>query len=388
MNTDYMNYYNKKEELLEKQAGVGNYADDLLKMLGLSRKANKLGRTPIYNLRASMERSDAIGSALGEAKKLVETAKINSDSITKSYGFANKDTNPLSLYSQAKQKLKDVPDLLKEDFKNSILQSAARHSDPKIHAFAQGLAKDNKLMDTHVKKLMHDAAAGKELTLHIPNVNGMGKHVKMNIDSPLASYSGSPILNTKDVLGIDGINSFNSAVGKLKNSDDIARGKKFGEVFAEKLKMRDPFTIRDLNTYEKAETYLNSPFVKDIYKSDRNLHKEVTNDILNAVKNNSGDIEKTIKTKLSELASDPRKASYLDMLKLKRLDSTELKKLIETTETPRSRFNTEAFRLAFDATGAVSAGVGAAAIGYSVVNQKSQNDLMMEARQKYLTHTK
>jgi len=403
LSATYKEVLEAKELVLSKQADLLRKIglDDIKAMLSAGKRTLKgfespmgISRPPIFGLNRSIGRASVLGATLSDIEELTHKANLNKGSIAKTYKglFDSKsDTNPLQLLTQARNKAYSSANNLKKlseaEIEESIFRSLARQgSNPQVESYAQHLVNTrgakNSELSTHVKKIADDFIEGRDPVLLIKNGKGQGKNLNLTIDRPFASYNGSPVINTKKVMGIDGIESFNkkhidleqkyqrallnangaSTDELIEAADKYQRSQAFNNVFGDKLREmssspdivnKAKFTLDDLDTVEKAKTFLKNPFVDNAHKlMDDYTRENITNSIIGHISKNPNDVKKGLSEALDQVAQNPNTANYMQSFQFERYSAEDMKNVMETLKGTKRRLLDERTRAVADALGA------------------------------------
>jgi len=405
-------YLQEKEKGLEKIAASlkGLVPEAVEAMMNLGRSVphtmHGIGRAPVADLYGSLARSGDIGKVVAEVSDLNRRALLGRGSIRTSYAdlLGKSNTSPLSMLRKARDTVYSplgkgfnhsgatLKEVAERDIENSIFTALAKQShQPEVAKYAKNLVEnrgyEHSELNSQIKKVMNDYIEGKDPSILIKNGAGDGRHLNLSVDRPIASFNGSPVLNIKKTMGIDGVESFNAKHTKLLNDfnkkimkgegvdptivNKIERSNKFAEQFGSKLREmsssaddinRSKFTLDDLDSVEKVQTFFNNPHIEEAQKLLPDHHMDaITNEIVDyvhgATKMHGHDpavVKDALAQKLSSLAADPSKANYLQSFQFERYSPEEMKKVMEAVRGTKRAATDEAIRLGADALGAAT----------------------------------
>lgn len=418
-NNESMVYTKKKEESIEKIANkIGRITEDAVaKMLNLGKATLRGGesvinRPPVYRLGESLDRSADLGRVVSRIEDLTEQANRAKSSLRNTY-FGGKNS-PSSLLAKARDTAyKDLPkgigfthegsnlkDLANREIEESVFRSLARQSHiPEVDQYTRNLIatkdKANSELTHLLKSVKDDFSQGKEPTISVYNPNG--PNIALQVDRPVASYNGSPVINTKKTLNIDGIESFNEKHKKLekelqrqqhlsgpnfnplqvqKAKEELERSSEFKNAFEDKLKLmsasankpvnKAQFTLDDLDSVHKVKSFLKNPHLEQKHKLlDDVSHENLTNWIIHNVENGGPNVKKSLTDSLDAIAQDPNTVNYLQGFQFQRYSPEEMKNVMEAVKGTKSNLNEERFRGISDALGIAGIGGATGLLGYA-----------------------
>ena len=406
----HLTFIEQREKNIEKVASrVSALTQDIVEqMLNLGKQTPRGGassvisRPPQYGLAQNLSRSGDLGRVVSQIDDFTGQANQAKNSVMSTYFGGEK--SPLSLLTKAKDTAysplskgfahegSTLKQLAERELEESIFRSLSRQAHiPDVENYARHLIRTkgqrNGELDHLLKQVRDDFSVGKEPVIM---VRGKGAPIALQVDRPIASFNGSPVINTKKTLNIDGIETFNQKHMALEKDlqrkwqfnggqwtpetlvagEKLERSKNFKNAFEDKLKLmssseskdvnRAQFTLDDLDSVHKVEVFLKNPHLETKHKLlDDATHDNISNWIVNQVRNSPKDIKHSLSDALDLVAQDPKSVNYLQGFQFQRYSTDEMRKVMEAVKGTKSNLNAERLRVISDAMGAVGiAGLG------------------------------